>query len=73
MFRDFNKQQLLPEKTVKIINTEVEGSCQIKYIESLKLDRNRVIIGVILSVLSAFLFPLACSWSTRLTRWFFFV
>ncbi|CAK64447.1 unnamed protein product (macronuclear) [Paramecium tetraurelia] len=55
-----------------VVDSEIEGTTKITYIEPIRLQKRRVVLGVLLSVITSFLFTLACSWSKKLVRKFFF-
>lgn len=65
-----NKNQAI--SIPNIINSDVEGTTKIESITPIKLIRLRIVLSVFLSLLTVFLFPLACRWSKSLTRKFFF-
>lgn len=56
----------------QIKNSDVEGQCRISMIVPLKLSNFRVALAILISICTAFLFIVACSWSKKLTRIFFF-
>jgi cation-transporting ATPase 13A3/4/5 len=59
-------------KNCTIRNSDVEGQCKVLSITPIRLSKDRVGLGVLISLVTALLFALACSWSKRLTKKFFF-
>lgn len=66
-------QPLLPNTRPPIVEaSDVEGSTKISTIEPIRIQKRMVLFGVFLTIVTSFFFALACSWSKRLTRYFFF-
>ncbi|CAD8190017.1 unnamed protein product [Paramecium pentaurelia] len=63
---------LSKEQNAVVVDCEIEGTTKITYIEPIRLQKRRIVLGVFLSVITSFLFTLACSWSKKLVRQFFF-
>ncbi|CAD8208856.1 unnamed protein product [Paramecium octaurelia] len=64
---------LLPKaESAVVVDSEIEGTTKITNIEPIRLQKRRIVLGVFLSVITSFLFTLACSWSKKLVRKFFF-